>query len=76
MNKQKLNINKDLITYDGIAISIEIDGDSLLIIRLQNDNGSLFYDVIDNADLDGEYTIQGHIPEYFEMGEQNESSRI
>ena len=70
MNKLSYNITKE--QAKDAVIWIEIDGDVILNVLLKREpDGSLYYFCFDEADLDGAYTIEGHLPEYFEEENTN-----
>jgi len=67
----KLSIDKATIaklvgTETCLPVEIQVGGDTVITISFSNDHGSLYYAVFDEADLDGVYTIEGHLPEFFD----------
>lgn len=52
---------------EGIVATISLGGDVLFTATLMCEpDGSLYYHMFDEADLDGAYVIEGHLPEYFD----------
>lgn len=65
MNRIQVNIPKG--EARDALISIEVDGDVLFTLTMKEEpDGSLYYTCFDEADLDGVFTIEGHLPDFFE----------
>lgn len=64
------DIPKDSIAVvkDGVVATLSVGGDILFTVTLMKDgDGSLYYHMFDEADLDGAYVIEGNLPEFFEV---------
>ena len=63
------SIPKDSIAVageQGVVATISIGNDVVFTATLIRENdGSLYYHLFDEADLDGAFVIEGHLPEYF-----------
>lgn len=70
MSVLNFDIPKDTIAVageKGIVASLSIGGDIIFTATLiREPDGSLYYHFFDEADLDGDLAIDGHLPEYFE----------
>lgn len=70
MSVIRFDIPKDTIHVagkEGVVASLSIDGDIILTATLMREpDGSLYYHIFDEADLDGDLVIEGHLPEYFD----------
>lgn len=66
----RFDIPKDTIATagkSGIVATISIGGDIIFTATLiREDDDSLYYHIFDEADLDGDLAIDGHLPEYFD----------
>lgn len=64
------DIPKDTIALagsEGIVATISIGGDTIFTATLiREPDDSLYYHIFDEADLDGDLVIEGHLPEYFD----------
>ena len=64
------DIPKDTIATagsEGIIATISIGGDTIFTATLiREPDDSLYYHIFDEADLDGDLAIDGHLPEYFD----------
>jgi hypothetical protein len=70
MTVTNFDISKDSILAsgkDGVVATVSVDGNVLFTATLMRDSdGSLYYHLFDEADLDGAFAIEGHLPEYFD----------
>lgn len=68
MEIKRLDIPKaDISATTDLCATISVDGDVLFTLTLKKESdGSLYYHLFDEADLDGAFVIEGHLPEYFD----------
>ncbi len=63
----ELSISKSMLGADNarVLVDVSIDGDVIATIVMRNSAGNLEYDIVDQADLDGVFTIHNICSEYF-----------
>lgn len=69
MTTMNFDIPKDTVAFakDGVVATVSVGGNTLFTMTLMRDgDGSLYYHIFDEADLDGVYAIEGNLPEYFD----------
>ena len=70
MTTINFDIPKDTVAVSGetgFTASISLGGNILFTLTLiPEPDGSLYYHIFDEADLDGKYAIDGTLPEYFD----------
>lgn len=69
MSEYTINIPKDAVTkagHAGIVATIMLGDDVLFTATImREDDGSLYYHMFEEADLDGDFAIDRSIPAYF-----------